>query len=363
MAKKKRTTTVEEIVPDVTEELSPVYAPDEDLLARAAEDLGSGLATIKVYVVPKTGKPEYLTEFAADDSDSIVAEVARRYGGGTYLARFYGDDGLLSRAPVRFSVASVVKPQGEADDDASGGDNFEKQVLRKLLDRAIDGGGAGNPAAITAALIQASTAQAAALMGVIAPMIQKMTETRQPQQLPADLMAEMFRAGVDLAGAKDEPSPMGLVERFASIIERVQHGTERAKAAGAANAPVVASPDSRVTAPPAVESVGGAPGMGAVNAPGWLKMLQPYIMELVQAAKDDVPPALVAAAVVDRAPATADWLVAQPGTFIESLLDAVPELKAHEKWTRDVFTALRDMDDSGDDDEPPAVTPTTEVAE
>lgn len=351
MAKKKKTTVTEEILPDesTTDMLSPIYAPEEDLLARAAEDLGSGLATIKVYLVPKTGKPEYLTEFAADDSDSIVAEVARRYGGGTYLARFYGEDGLLQRAPVRFSVAGIVKPQGEADAE-SGGENFEKQVLKKLLDRAIDGGGGGNPAAITAALIQASTAQAAALMGVIAPMIQKMTEVKQQPALPTELLAEMFHAGVELAGAKDDPSPMGLVERFAGILERVQHG-QRITGGGPTPALSVAPTNPGTTPPSQVESVGTQP-VGSVSAPGWLKILQPYIAELVQAAKDNVPASLVAAAIIDRAPATADWLVAQPATFVESLLDAVPELKAHDAWTREVFVALRDAGDDDGDMEP-----------
>lgn len=354
MAKKKKTTVTEEIVPDdsMPEALSPIYAPEEDLLARAAEDLGSGLATIKVYIVPKTGKPEYLTEFAADDSDSIVAEVARRYGGGTYLARFYGEDGLLSRAPVRFSVASVVKPQGE--DAEEEGDDFKSRVLEKLLARAIDGGG-GNPAAVTAAMIQASTAQAAALLGVIQPMIEKMLNTKQGQTIPTELLGEMFRAGVDLAAAKDEPSPMGLVERFASILERVQHG-QRIAGGGTAPALPVAPANPGPTATPQVGSVGAQPA-GSVSAPGWLKMLQPYITELVQAAKDSVPASLVAAAIIDRAPATADWLVAQPATFVESLLDAVPDLKTHEAWTREVFAALRDAGDGDGNIEPEFPTP------
>jgi hypothetical protein len=350
VAKKKKTTVTEEILPDQSEELSPLYAPEEDLLARAAEDLGSGLATIKVYLVLKTGKPEYLTEFAADDSDSIIAEIARRYGGGAYLARFFGEDGLLQRAPVRFNVAGVVKPQGDAEAETDGGD-FKSRILEKLLTKVIEGGGATNPAAVTAAMIQASTAQASALMSVMMPMMQKMMEMKQQPAMPTELMAEMFHAGVELAGSKDDPSPMGLVERFASILERVQSHGQRSPSVGAAPAAPLAAPDTQVAPTARVESV-GADAVGRVSAPGWLKVLQPHINDLLEAAKDGVPPALVAAAIIDRAPATADWLVDQPVTFVESLLDAVPQLKPFEGWVREVFQALRDADDGdgGDGD-------------
>lgn len=361
MSKKKKTTTVEEIVPDQTDET--LYAPEEDLLARAAEDLGAGLATIKVYLVPKTGKPEFITEFAADDSDSIVAEVARRYGGGAYLARFFGEDGLIQRAPVRFNVAGVVKPQGEEEGEADSED-FKSRVLEKLLTKAIDGGGATNPAAVTAAMIQASTAQASALMSVMMPLMQKMMEMKQPQAVPTELMAEMFHAGVELASGKDDPSPMGLVERFASILERVQHG-QRVASVGAAPAASVAAP-AQGAAPAARVEAGdaGQAAAGSVSAPGWLKMLQPYIADLLQAAKDGAPPSLVAATIIDRAPATADWLVEQPATFVESLLDAVPALKPFEQWTRDVFQALQDTgDDNGDDNGDGDGKPSLEVVE
>lgn len=362
MPKKKKTTVTEEILPDQPEELSPLYAPEEDLLARAAEDLGSGLATIKVYLVPKTGKPEYLTEFAADDSDSIVAEIARRYGGGAYLARFFGEDGLLQRAPVRFNVAGVVKPQGDIE-EGEGGDDFKSRILEKLLTKAIDSGGATNPAAVTAAMIQASTAQASALMSVMMPMMQKMMEMKQPQAVPTELMADMFHAGLELAGAKDDPSPMGLVERFAAILERVQHG-QRATSVGATPAASAPASDSGIAPAAQVESVAGG-AVSRVNAPGWLKVLQPHINDLLQAAKDQVPPSLVAATIIDRAPATADWLLAQPATFVESLLDVVPALKSHESWVREVFAELRaaEEDVEGSIDEARAVDDPPEVVE
>lgn len=348
---KKRKTVTEEILPDAPE-MGTVFAPEDDLLQRAAEDLGASLSTIKVYQVPKNGKPEYLTEFASDDSDSIVAEVARRFGGGAYLARFYGEDGLIQRAPVRFNVAASVKPVGDDDDGDEKGD-FKSRVLEKLLTKAIDGGGGNNPAAITAAIVQSATAQSAAMMQLLMPMIQRMMEASKPATLPTELMAEMFHAGVEMANAKDDPSPMGLVERFAGILERVQ-----ARPASPAPAPAV-RPVATAAEPARIESPSPE---GEKKVPGWLKVLQPYVNDLVQAATDSVPPALVAATIIDRSPATADWLVAQPATFVEALLDAVPALKPHEAWTREVFDALRDAD-SGDEDGDEGGDGDTKVAE
>lgn len=335
-ATKRRRTIVEEELPPEEPEALPggMFEADDDLLERAATELGAGLATIKVYMIVKGGTPEYLTQFAADEHDTIIEEVARRYGGGQYLARFHGEEGMLSRAPVKFRVANVVRPDDEEREKPASGTR-EQQLLDKLLLRMIEGGGgAGNPAQITAAIIQSATAQASAMTGALLPMMQKMMEMSKPQQLPAETLAEMFTAGLEFSKGGDSSSPLALVERFAGIIEKAMNGKRPALNPGA---PVAPEP---VATPPEPEHGKEGPPM-----PGWLRLLAPYVAELVQAAKDGTPPSLVAAVIADRSPAVADWLSEQePATFTEALCQQVSELAPHREWLADVLAALNESD-------------------
>lgn len=336
-ATKRRRTIVEEELPPEEPEALPggMFEADDDLLERAATELGAGLATIKVYMIVKGGTPEYLTQFAADEHDTIIEEVARRYGGGQYLARFHGEEGMLSRAPVKFRVASVVRPDDEEREKPTSGTR-EQQLLDKLLVRMIEGGGgAGNPAQITAAIIQSATAQASAMTGALLPMMQKMMEMSKPQQLPAETLAEMFTAGLEFSKGGDSSSPLALVERFAGIIEKAMSGKRPALNPAA---PMTLEP--AVTPTPEPEHPKEGPPM-----PGWLRLLAPYVTELVQAAKDGTPASLVAAVIADRSPAVADWLAEQePATFTEALCQQVPELAPHREWLVDVLATLSESD-------------------
>lgn len=342
--KRRRTIVEEELPPEQPEELpGGLFDAADDLLDRAAEELGAGLAHIRIYVVGKGGAAEYLTQFPADEHDTIIEDVARRYGGGQYLARFYSDAGKLDRAPVKFKIAAQVKPADDDDAPLASGGTRDQQLLDKLLMKMIDGGGgATNPAAITAAIIQSATAQAAAMTGAVMPMMQKMMEMSKPQQLPAETLAEMFTAGLEFSKGGDSSSPLALVERFAGIIEKAMGGARARAVTPLANpaAPVVASPEGE----PVAQLVSPTP-KGAENVPGWMKMLRPYLADLQQAAQDQTPASLVAAVIADRSPAVADWLAGQePTTFTEAILQHVPELVPHREWLIEVLGALAESD-------------------
>jgi hypothetical protein len=275
-----------------------------------------------------------------DEADAIVGEVARRFGGGKYLARFFSEEGLLERAPVRFGIAASVKPQPDEEQRTtrSTGNTLQERLLEKMLEKAVDGG--GNAGSVTAAMINAGSQQAAAMMGVLMPMMKQMMENAQPQRLPAEVMADMFSAGLEFAGkgGGDDRSPLALIDRFAGILE---------KATGARRA--LAAPTPQAQAPQAATPAAPTPAIERKPMPGWLKLLQPYLAELVQAANDGTPASLVAAVIADRSPSVADWLAAQtPSVFIEAVSEHVPELKPHAEWMNEVLTALRDGESNGD---------------
>lgn len=332
MAPRKKKVTVEATDPElrkVLEDFGTVEVnelpPDVD---NVLKEIGEDVTKVLLYRRLKGEKQAYVGTVEADEFS--LDETARRWGGGRYLARLVGPEGIMKG--VTFYIDESIKPQPK-DALMTPGSDLNNRLLEKLLDNAIGGGNrqpSVDPAAIAAAIATAASSQLAAMMGAMAPLLGKITELASGGGKPGSPTSDLFEAinlGLSLGGKDD--GIMGAVERV---------GVPLVKIAGDALAMQAAKRGTRRNpAPnPPTGTEGAAvasPGLPA-GVPAWVQLVRGFVPTIVEFAARNEDPEILAIGLEQQQPRVADWLdkkVTEPD-FEPTLLGAFPALEVHREW-------------------------------
>lgn len=351
MAKKKTVvTTVEEPendTPVMDAELDDDEALPPDPLTEVLDEFDS-IAKFQLYRMP--GR-RYLYSGPVDElGGSLYQFTAENYGGGKYMVQFREESGQI-RKSKRFEIDPAVRAKtgGMAGPAANGGGEKSElvELLREVL-RERQPAPSLDVSQIMGPMIQASTEMARALMENMKP---------QPQPAPPwELIVPLVQGAMELGAEVKKGDGEGggylpLVERFAGMIEKAM--TRRAAGSPAPNARGEEKPGS-------IPAPGSQPPQtfiqaAGVNEPGWVKGLRPYLPQILNWAKDDVPPEMVIDALDSAAPAMLQWLASRDvETWPGELASFVPELVPHTAWVKKFLLALGDDEEPESDDEPQA---------
>lgn len=351
MGRKRKVTTVEELPDEEARpvEVSPLdYGAESDPLEDAFEEIVGGASSFTVFRLPavgQQGRRTFCATYRADDlaGQGILEFVAERWGGGRYLISPRGDGGsILKNQTVEIDRSVKAKadlPEPARDTSKSEMIELVREVLRER------GAGGGNSPDITAAMIQSAGATAAAMMGMMQPLIAQMAANAKPERPPWEMLTPMLTAALELGaearggGGGDGPaSYLPLIEKFAGMLEKAQsHGVVPGEPKPAAQ----------------ISKKAEAPPMAAhPSEPGWVRGLRPYLPYVLEKAKADVPPEFFVGELEQTAPRIVDWLATRdPETWPGELAGFVPELQPFTGWVKRLLEAIGEDDEQTQGDE------------
>lgn len=346
MPKRKRITTVEELEPETPVAVVDAEPQETDEIEEAFWELADTASSFTVFRLPEIGQQgrrKFCATARVEDlsGQSIMEFVAERWGGGRYLISPRGERGSILKNQT-IEIDKGVKMKADAPEPARDTSKSEMiELVREVL-RERGNGGASNPAEMTAAIIASAGQQAAAMMGMIQPLIAQMAENTKPQTPPWEMLTPMLTAALEIGaearkgGDGDGPgSYLPLVEKFASILDRA---TARGQV-----------PGERKAINPPTKAAEPVPPSNP-NEPGWVKGLRPYLPYVLQQAKDQVPPGFFLGELEQRAPRIVDWLAGRdPETWPAELVTYAPELTPYVAWIKELLEAIAEPDE---DEEP-----------
>lgn len=293
-------------------------------------------------------------------ADFSLESIKQEYGPGKYRGRTMQNRRYVKGGHFTFSIAGEVERGAVAGRIA--GPSADVSALRETVDKL----------AATVGTLAAAVASGAAgprggmdpldMMDKVAGIMQKLTPAASPQAGIGQLL-DVFKEGVKIAttvqGAAavegDSMAPMlrtlqplvGVIAKNAELeIERKRHASAPAALPSPAPAPA--------PAPVTVTS----PDIG----PAWARDVRPHVSQLLLLASAGADPANWAPAVLDMIPDAAFPAVAELSKapdFADQVLQALPELRAQEPWSRRMcaeLAAILAEQDDGEDDDAPAAT-------
>lgn len=300
-------------------------------------EIGDDVTRVIIYRKGKGEKQAYVGTMDADEFS--MDEVASRWGGGRYVGRLVGSEGILKG--VTFYIDESIKPTPKESTLAGAGAGA---MSEKLLDRVLDkmGGDGRDPMAIAAQMQQSSASQAqamvAAMMAAIAPLLAKITELGSGggRGTSAQEMLSLIEFGAERFGEKDTG--------FAGVVRDV--GLPLISIAERALGGRSALP--RPSAPALTE---GTPVAPAANppAPAWVAAIKPYVGQIIAYAQANADTGLIAGMVDLQAPRFARWLeqVVVDPAFPDQLFAHFPALASHREWIGHFLAEFTPDDDSG----------------
>src|SRR5207245_2451277 len=127
----------------------------------------------------------------------------RLYGGGRYLARLTKAEGGFIKG-ITFRIDETIKPEARGDDgklasQADGTRDLLLKLIEKLGTPAVP---ARDPMEIAVAMSQVAATQRSSMIGIIGPLIAKLSEGKGGGASASDILAAV-ELGIDLGG-KDE---------------------------------------------------------------------------------------------------------------------------------------------------------------
>lgn len=349
MAKKKKvTTTTEEEIPETPAPLPeppPVFeeVPDDEL----PPDLGTVLAELgedvtRVVLYRRAGNQPQKYVGSLDASECTLDEIARRFGGGKYLARFASTRGFLGART--FYIDESIKPAASGS-PVEVGTYTPLQMMERMVDKLAD-----RLDRIQAAPQKDPVELAVSLIGALAPVFAKTAGGGGSDPL------EAIRLGVELAEGR-APSDGGYLPVIREIGVPLVRALDRMSGVRPNPAPA-ALPKPTTPAPPVA-----TPGEGkSVAVPQWIATIHPFLPTILRYAEMKADPELVAAAVELQSPTLAQWIdqqVSDGVALVPELLHHVPTLTPHRDWLEAVLACFGP--DDPESPEPPEVPPVPET--
>lgn len=308
--------------------------PEDQELDNVFADFPQNDACIELFRVPKLGgRPLFLEQMTP--AQFSFAYVTEKFGGGQYFARAKYRDGQKIRmpfeiegepiivrrtAPATPGVAQVVMPSAAEPIVIQEGD--DKQTLASIMQMMLR-------------QMQQSEVQ----------MLEKMKLYKElfgsGQQAPLDTALNMFQKGVEMAalGGADGGSPWIMLAReLKEPLSKIVDTVQLAMTKGGSPAPPVAPPM-------AVQPPGAASSPSPVSAENKedmavLSMIRLMMPTLVTAASHNADPGTYVELILDQVPQTyytqvRDWL-AKPGC-LDQLAAIEPGIRFQQQW----WSALR----------------------
>lgn len=290
-------------------------------------EVGEDVTKVLLYRRLKGEKQSYVATLDADEF--AMDEIARRWGGGRYLARLVGPEGILKG--VTFYIDESLKPQSK--DSLPGSNPFQDKLLERLLDRSLQPQASVDPAAIAAAIATAASSQLAAMMGAMAPLLGKITELASGGGKAGSPTSDLFEAinlGLSLGGKDD--GIMGAVERVGVPLVKIAGDALALQSAkrGTLRRPLINPPAGKPSETEAASVTANLqPGV-----PAWVQLVRGFVPTIVEFAARNEDPEILAIGLEQQQPRVADWLdkkVTEPD-FEPTLLGAFPALEVHREW-------------------------------
>lgn len=317
----KRTVTEEELPEEETPDFQEVGVEDVPPgLEHVMAELGEEVTKVTVWRRQAGKKEAWLASY--DAADFTVEEVAHRFGGGHYIARFADTEGKWLRGWT-FYVDESVKPEprpapGTVDPASA------PPWMDRLLDRVLSApANQKDPMEIAAALASASALQVKNSMDMLLPLIDKLLSGSKHDTPMNDLMAAI-ELGTTMGGEKDSYLPV-IREVGAPLVRALETYLQTQRALPAGN-------------PPVADALAQAP---AVPRRTWWDVLMVWVPKVVDAAVQGVDVDPVAALVYNNAPGLARWLemkmAGDAAGFEAALLERFPTLAPHAEWTHDLL--------------------------
>lgn len=291
-------------------------------ILRVLDELGDQISKVAVYRMTENHKQAWVGTIPADEF--ALDYVARRWGGGRYVARCNGPDGAFVKG-VTFYIDESIRPERKDEPSAFGTDPLTKLLLDRVL--AAPAAAAGNPMDLVASLAAASATQAQAMMTAMTPLLAKITELASGGGRGGDGNAADILQAVELGiglGGKDEGYMPVIKEVGVPLVRALERmmadrGSGRHRVAVERGAADVAAPNVEPPAP---------------AGPAWVDVVRPYVAKLLQFAERGDEPNLWAAVLDTQYPKFARWLdtaVVHPD-FEAQLYGHFPELGPHRDW-------------------------------
>jgi hypothetical protein len=306
--------------------------------------IGDDVTTVILY---RRGRGEsrqsYIASIAADEFS--LDDVARRWGGGRYLARLTGKNGIIKGMTFQIDESLKAEPVDarRTGNTVTGDSSLTERLLEAVLLRS-------NPqsqrdpmeiaAAMAAASAQQSQAMVAAMMGAMTPLLAKITELstgRAGGDMTPEQMLQLIEFGAERLGGEGGGYGPVLREVGIPLVRAIEAGMGR----------TAARPN-----PPLTAAEGTTPVPANPNAPPWVAVLAPYIPTFQKFAERKDDPGMWAAVMEAQQPKLVAWLdeqVIQPG-FAAQVFVHFPQLAGYREWVEEFLAHFGPEVD--DDDEP-----------
>lgn len=275
------------------------------------DQLGDDVTKVLLYRRTKGEKQAYVGTIDADDFD--LDYIATTYGGGRYLARLVGQQGIIKG--ITFYIDEAIRPK-RRDDEGGGVSGGLERLVERLIEAQRP---QKDPMEIAAALAAASASQMQSMLTMIAPLLAQ--QRSGGDGMSAGDILKAVELGIDLGG-KDEGYLPVIREVGVPMVRALEQLTSRR---GAALPP--AQPEGGAVAP--------TPQPPAAGVPQWVTMLKPHVAKVLDFAQRGADPGTVAAALDLQFPRLARWLedaMASDPTFEEKLVGFFPEIAPHRSW-------------------------------
>lgn len=286
-------------------EIAVDQLPDD--VQQVFDQLGDDVTKVMLYRRGREGKQSYVGTVDADEFD--LDFIAQTYGGGRYLARLVGNEGILKG--LTFYIDDAVKPKPHREDGA----NAE---VARLIERLIDKMDTPrqDPMQIAASLGAVAATQMQTMMQMILPLL----SNKGGGGAPANDILEAVQLGISLGGKDEGYMPVireigiPLVKSLQSIAGKGQH--------------TALSTRSEVPQQPQ------QPQQPPTTQPPWVAMVAPYVAKLIEFAQRGDDPGLWAAVLDAQYPRFAKWLESAvlDESFKEQLYQFFPALKPFDAW-------------------------------
>lgn len=299
--------------------------PDVD---NVLKEIGEDVTRVLLYRRLRGEKQAYVGTVDADEFS--MDEVARRWGGGRYLARLVGAEGIIKG--MTFYIDESIKPQRADEREGHGGGNaVTDRLLERLIDKLGDNKPARDPMEIAASLGAVVASQLQTMMGLLTPLLAKASEgggNAAGGSSAADILSAV-ELGISLGG-KDEGYLPVIREVGLPLVKALESQLLARRSAP----PVVRS------AIPATTTPGEIPLTTPSLEPPWVTAARPYIGKLVEFATRGDDPNVWAGVLDMQFPAFAKWLESAVGdeAFEASLYKHFPELTPHREWVTAFLT-------------------------